>query len=134
MANLTADFDSFISNIRALTKRTVDTTKTFYAGGLVQLDASGKIRPLDPTSSNNCVGQFVRLSPDGLSAEVREGDIYLELAGSGAPVSDDIGDTVYAADDHSVSTSSGAYPCKAGILVALEGAGAIVRTTLEAAR
>ena len=130
MANLSADLDSFITNQRASTEYPVASGKTFYAGGLVELDASGKLQP-KTAGSRKIVGQFVRLSPDGTKAEVREGDIYLNLAASGVPTQDNAGSTVYAASDNEISTSNGAYPAEAGILIALSGDGAIVRCTLE---
>jgi hypothetical protein len=139
MANLSAAYNSSITNQRAQTAFVVAAGQTFYEGGLVQLNDAGKIIPADATSANKIVGQFVRLSPDGLTAEVREGDITLANAlDDDACTQANVGAAVYASDDHTVSKnqSDGGSPPnnrpKAGLLVGFTASGnPIVRCTLE---
>lgn len=133
MANATADYNSSIRLQRGQSQYTVAAGQTFYAGCFVQLDNAGNLRVLDATSTNKIVGQFVRLSPDGLSAEVREGDVSCDNDATNAVVQGTVGAKVYAADDHSVSTLN-TLPVL-GILVGFDAASKpIVRVTLETAR
>jgi len=136
---LTADYNSRISNQRAVQSYLVDTTKTFYAGMLVQLSNTGYLQPVDPASANKIVGQFVRLTPDGLTAEVREGDITLDNAASGDAIAQaNVGASAYATDHATVSDNGddGGSPAvdrpKAGKIIGITADSKItVRCTLE---
>jgi hypothetical protein len=127
---LAAAYDSRISNQRALTKYTVATGQTFYEGGLVQLDSSGNLITLLTASALKCVGQFVRLSPDLKTAEVREGDITLDNAAVNPCVQATVGAACYGADDY-VATNTAGSSAKIGVVVGFTAdSKVIVRCTL----
>lgn len=138
MAALTADFDSYILNQRALNKATVDAGDVVYIGSVVTLDSTGSyVQAAASGTSYKVIGQAMK-GTDGTetadtSIPVREGDVFLNLAEDGAdkPVASDIGSIVYMASDNEITMRSSTNP-KAGILLALENGGALVRLTQEA--
>jgi hypothetical protein len=138
MAALTADFDSYILNQRALTERLVDAGDAIFTGGLLQLDATGTyVEAAASGVTRKIVGQTMKAVASTASADTkvpcREGDIFLNLAEDGAdkPVASDIGAVVYAASDNEVTMRT-TNNAKVGILIAIENGGAVVRCTQEA--
>ena len=134
MANLTADFNSYITNQRAQTKRTIQGGAIAYIGGLAQLNAAGTyVLPAASGVTRKIVGQFVKAVASGLTVDtdvpVREGDILLDIGVAPACGQSNVGAQVYADTDHSVNMDSN--NAKAGILIALQDSGALVRCTLE---
>lgn len=138
MSALTADFDSYIKNERANQAYVAATSAVIYRGGLVQLNPSGLAIPAAIILSGaigKIVGRAVT-SLDGTEAAgstvtVEEGDVFLNTDGS--VVQTTVGAQVYAADDHTCSTSStSAAIC--GIVTVIQDSGAVVRSTLEANR
>ena len=134
MANLTADFNSYITNQRAQSKRTIQGGHIAYIGGLAQLDATGNyVNAAASGTTRKIVGQFVKAVASGLTVDVdvpvREGDILLDIGAAPACGASNIGAQVYADTDHSVNMDSN--NAKAGILIALQDSGALVRCTLE---
>ena len=136
MAALTADFNSYIQNQRAQTSRTIQGGKMAYIGALAQLDATGSyVIAAASGVTRKIVGQFVRTVASGLTVDtavpVREGDIFLNLATGGpAATAANIGALVYAASDNEVDLNSA--NAKAGIMIAVQDSGCIVRVTTEA--
>jgi len=138
MATLSADFDSYIKNQRALNEFSVDAGDAVYIGGLVQLDATGSyVEAAASGVARVIVGQAVKgalaASTTDTKIPVREGDIFLNLTEDGAdkPIATDIGAAVYAASDNEITMRSSGN-AKVGILLAIENGGALVRCTLEA--
>ena len=134
MAALTADFNSYIQNQSAQTARVIQGGKLAYIGGLAQLDATGSyVLPAASGVTRKVVGQFVKAVASGLTVDVtvpiREGDIFLNLsAAAPAATAANIGSTVYACDDNSVDMNSA--NAKAGILIAIQDSGCVVRCNL----
>ena len=131
MAALTADFNSYIQNQSAQTARVIQGGKLAYIGGLAQLDATGSyVLPAASGVTRKVVGQFVKAVASGLTVDttvpIREGDIFLNAAAS--VVASSIGSTVYAADDNTVDLNSA--NAKAGILIAIQDSGVVVRCNL----
>ena len=135
MSALTADFDSSIKNVRATQSYIAATGTVIYAGGLVQINASGLAIAALGGSNLKIVGR-ARTSLDGTEAALstvtaEEGDVIMNLDATNPPAQANIGAIVYATSDNEVGTSAGAN-AKAGVLVAIEGSQARVRVTLEA--
>lgn len=138
MSALTADFDSYIKNQRAQNEYSGKASTEIFQGAVVTLDSTGSyIQPAASGTAYKVVGQAVKGQASGAAITtnlpIREGDIFLNLAEDGAdkPVASDIGAIVYMASDNEVTMRSSTNP-KAGILLALENGGALVRLTQEA--
>ena len=138
MSALTADFDSYIKNERAHNKFSVDAGDAIFVGSLCQMDgAAAYVEAAASGTSRRIVGQATKsvlaAKTTDTDIDVREGDIFLHLSEDGAdkPVTTDIGAQVYAVSDHEISMRS-ATNGVAGILLAIENGGALVRCTLEA--
>ena len=130
---LTADFNSYIKNVSATQAYLLTGTTPPFIGGLVQLDAAGTAVAASGASALQIVGRAAQLSPDGLSISCEEGDVFMNLDGSNPPVQATVGKKVYATSDHEVGIVAGTAAV-AGILVALQDGGALVRVSLTASR
>lgn len=121
-SQLTADFDSSIVNQRDLSPFPVGSGFTPYVGGLVQLDASGKVVACSGSvTGTNCIGQVYQVSPDGTQVSVREGDVNLGVGtatGDGIPTQANVGSVVFLGSDWQITTASANG--KAGRLMALD--------------
>jgi hypothetical protein len=135
MANLTADFNSYIQNQRAQTSYTIQGGRLAYIGGLAQINAAGTyVSPAASGTTTKIVGQFVKTVASGLTVDtevvIREGDIFLDLGPAPAATAANIGDVVYACSDHEVNLDTAS--AKAGVLIAVRDSGCVVRVTQEA--
>lgn len=98
-----------------------------YQGAMIQLDAAGRA---NPAASSNTTQGIVGRAPfeydntvtghtaGALTVEAEQGAFLYDLAASNTPAQANVGGIVYASDDHTLSTSSGAGG-PVGVLLAI---------------
>lgn len=134
MACLTSDFDAYIVGLpRQRSKWEMEDSAITFKGGLVQVSDTG-VYCVRATAgqTGTIVGRQTKATvatDTGVTSEIEEGDIFLH-SGAGI-VASYIGKKVYALDDNTVGTAVSGNAC-AGILLAIENGGCVVRCTLEA--
>lgn len=87
----------------------VATGVTIYAGSIVMLSATGFAKPATVTTGETCVGRceeaVTNTGADGdVSVKVRKGVFAFEPSATNAPTLANVGDTLYAEDDQTVTT------------------------------
>ena len=97
-----------------------------YTGAITALNADGKAVPASDSASLTVAGICQGRAEDG-SVIIRSGVFLLENGtGSDALTAADIGKIVYVLDDQTVGKTGGTHKVAAGILRAVDAAGALV--------
>lgn len=101
---------------------------TVFAGGMVCLNAGGKLVPASMTAGlTPVVGVAMRLGRPGEKVSVRRGVFAFDAAMGDAPGLAQVGALCYAADDCTVTKTSAPDTPVAGILVDVDEAGVWVK-------